>query len=216
MEIKELSNEEFDSFVNAYEPSSIYQTYEYGIVMNNQNYKTIYVGLFDDEKNIVAASLLLIEKLGKFKYAYAPRGFLIDYNDEELLKEFTINIKKFLKKIHVIAVKISPLISKTKYTNNATISLDNPKFDDTINNLKKLKYYHLGYNNKFESLKPRFVAIKELNSNIDEMFNNLDKETKSKIKLSDFAGVRIYRAKEENLDFVYENLREKKKKVWII
>lgn len=210
MELKEISNEEFNSFVKTYDISSMYQTSEYGTVMKNHNYETIYVGLFDETDNIVAASLLLIEKLGKFKYANAPRGFLIDYNDEELLNEFTIKIKSFLKKLHVMAVKISPLIYKTKYTNNATISLDNPKYDNAIKNLKNLKYYHLGFNNKFEALKPRFVAIKELDTNINKMFNDLDKDIKSKIKLSDFAGVRIYRANEDNLEFVYENLREKK------
>ena len=33
-----------------------------------------------------------------FKYALAPRGFLIDYNDEKLLTTFTKLIKKFLGK----------------------------------------------------------------------------------------------------------------------
>ncbi len=211
MEFRELTTEEFDSFVNTYELSSMYQTTEYGNIMNNHNYKTIYVGLINENNKIVAASLILIEQLSKFKYAYAPRGFLIDYSDSELLKEFTDKIKKYLKKLHVIAIKITPLIYKTKYTNNMNISLDNPNYDTIIKNLKSLKYYHLGYNNQFEALKPRFVAIKDLNPNIDEMFNKIDKETKSKIKLSDFAGIRIYKATEDNLDFVYENLREKRK-----
>lgn len=211
MEFKELSNEEFNSFVNSYELSSMYQTVEYGNVMNNHDYKTMYVGLLDTNNNIVAASLILIEQLSKFKYAYAPRGFLIDYNNFELLKEFTEKIKTFLKNLHVMAIKITPLIYKTKYTNNMSISLDNPQFDAIMKNLKKLNYYHLGYNNKFEALKPRFVAIKELNKKTDKMFNEIDKDTKSKIKLSDFAGIRIYKADEHNLDFVYENLREKRK-----
>lgn len=211
MELRELSDEEFESFVNTYKLSSMYQTVEYANVMSNHDYKTIYVGLIDEKNNIVAASLLLIEQLSKFKYAYAPRGFLIDYNNLELLKEFTEKIKNYLKNLHVMAVKITPLIYKTKYTNNMTISLDNPQYDTIIKNLKNLKYYHLGYNNKFEALKPRFVAIKELNTNIDEMFNQLDKDTKSKINLSDFAGIRIYKADENNLEFVYENLREKRK-----
>ena len=148
MEFKELSNEEFNSFVNSYELSSMYQTVEYGNVMNNHDYKTMYVGLLDTNNNIVAASLILIEQLSKFKYAYAPRGFLIDYNNFELLKEFTEKIKNFLKNLHVMAIKITPLIYKTKYTNNMSISLDNPQFDAIMKNLKKLNYYHLGYNNK--------------------------------------------------------------------
>lgn len=211
MEFRELTNEEFDSFVNTYELSSMYQTTEYGNIMNNHNYKTMYVGLINENNKIIAASLILIEQLSKFKYAYAPRGFLIDYTDIELLKEFTNKIKSYLKNLHVIAIKITPLVYKTKYTNNMNIALDNPNYDTIVKNLKSLKYYHLGYNNQFEALKPRFVAIKELNTNINEMYKKINKETKSKIKLSDFAGIRIYKVSEDNLDFVYENLREKRK-----
>lgn len=210
MELKELTNEEFDSFVQNYELSSIYQTSEYALVMNNHNYKTIFVGLFNEDNTVVAASLLLIEKIGKFKYAYAPRGFLIDYSDKELLSEFTIKVKKFLRKMHIIAVKITPLIYKTKYIPSSNITLDNPSYDKIMQNLKSLKYYHLGFNNNFEAFKPRFVAVKQLDSNVEDMFNSLEDDIKSKLKLSDFAGVRIYRANEQNLDFVYENLREKK------
>ena len=111
MEIKELTNDEFNRFVSKYNLSSMYQTVEYGLVMNNQKAEPIFVGLINDICDIVAASLILIEKLGQFKYAYAPRGFLLDYTNNELLTEFTNEIKKFLHKKSVIAVKISPLIA---------------------------------------------------------------------------------------------------------
>ena len=53
---------------------------------------------YNDNKKIIAASLILIEKLNMFKYAYAPKGFLIDYNDEQIVEEFTKHIKDYLNK----------------------------------------------------------------------------------------------------------------------
>ena len=212
MEIKELTNDEFNNFVNKYSLHSMYQSTEYGLVMNNHNYETIFVGLFNEANDIVAASLILIEKLGQFKYAYAPRGFLIDYTNGELLTEFTNKIKLFLKKKKVIAIKISPLIAKSKYTPSLNIALDNQGYDSIYNKLIELKYYHLGYNNFFESFKPRFIAISNLEQDTNKLFNLLDDKIKEKIIESDGAGVRVFKGNKENLEFVYEDLREKKEK----
>ena len=47
MFIKELTNDEFKKFTKNYNISSIYQTVEYGLVMNHQNYSTMFLGLCD-------------------------------------------------------------------------------------------------------------------------------------------------------------------------
>ena len=57
MKLKELTNEEFQAFANNYPISSVFQTPEYAMVMNKQNYDTFYLGMVDDNDNILAASL---------------------------------------------------------------------------------------------------------------------------------------------------------------
>ena len=79
--IKLLSNVEFLEFTKQFKPSSIYQTPYYAFTMHEENYDSMFVGLI--EGNVLkAASLILVYKINGFKYALAPRGFLIDYNDE--------------------------------------------------------------------------------------------------------------------------------------
>ena len=97
MHIKELSNAEFNKFTDNYKDHSVYQTSEYAFVMNEQKYDSIFLGLVENNE-VLAASLILIEKSFGFKYAYAPRGFLIDYSNFNLLKKFTEEIKKYLSK----------------------------------------------------------------------------------------------------------------------
>ena len=97
MYIKELTNAEFNLFTDNFQYFSIYQTSEYGFIMNTQNYTSMFLGLIDNNK-ILAASLILIEKDGMFKYAYAPKGFLIDYSNNELVAEFTKLIQSYLGK----------------------------------------------------------------------------------------------------------------------
>ena len=124
MEFKELTNQEFIDFINSFKFKSIYQTPEYGFIMNNQGYDSIIVGLLDNNK-IIAASLVLIRKENGFKYAYAPKGFLLNYDDPNLLITFSTHLKKYLSKKGVMGIKINPMIIKNIYTNDNEIKNSN-------------------------------------------------------------------------------------------
>lgn len=208
MVIKQLTNEEFTVFANNYEVKSIYQTKEYAFIMNKQNFESIFLGLIDNDK-VIAASIFLIEKLDGFKYAYAPHGFLIDYNNDKLLKEFTNGIKAFLGKQNVIAVKMNPLIIKNIYNSNKEIIYSNPNFDKIFASLKKLGFYHLGFNNGFEALKPRYEAIIDLNKPFYEIFSNIKKEYRTKIRSADRNGITIYKGNQSALKYLYLETQNK-------
>jgi len=209
MYIKELNNAEFNLFTDSYPQFSIYQTSEYGFIMNTQNYTTVFLGLIDNYEKIVAASLVLIEKEGIFRYAYAPKGFLIDYSNKELVEEFTKLIKEYLGKKKIMAIKINPMIIKSSYDYNTDSTRINPEFENQINFLKSLDYYHLGYNNLFEAFKPRYDAIIDLNKPITTLFGNMNKNFKNKIKSADRNGVRVIKGTSDQLDYLYNQVKNK-------
>lgn len=211
MELRQLTNEEFSDFCEHFTPSSFYQTPEYAFIMNHQNYESILVGAMEGNQ-IIAASLILMEKVGLFKYAYAPRGFLIDYKNNTLLTEFTKLLKKFLSKLDVIAIKICPNVIYKTYdliTNEVTI---NPDYQLIFDNLKKNDYFHMGYNNFFESDKPRFEAVVDLTKPYYEIFHNFKKEMRTKIRSADKNGVQIYRGTADNIEHLYMQTRKKYQK----
>lgn len=203
MFIKELTTDEFKNFTKNYNIGSIYQTSEYGFVMNHQNYSTIFLGLSDESHNILAASLILIEKRKNFKYAYAPRGFLIDYNNYSLLEHFTKEIKKYLGKQNVVAIKINPLIVKSIYDKKYDVLATNNYFNNVMESLKKLGYYHFGFNNYFEALKPRYEAIIDLDVPYYMLFHNIRKEFRTKIRSAEANGVKVYKGTDKNLEYLY-------------
>ena len=149
MFIKELTIEQFERFLNEHNYNSIYQTVEYTLAMKNQGYMPMFIGLFEDGK-VIAGCALLIESKGNFKYAYASRGFLIDYNNLELVKTFTDLIKRYLARKDVVAVKLSPMIIKNIYSSKKELIYHNENFNSIYKALKELGYYHYGYNNYFE------------------------------------------------------------------
>lgn len=208
MYIKELSKEEFDKFTNNYSIKSIYQTSQYGNLMKNQGYNDMYIGLIDENK-VIAASLILIKNESKFKYGYAPRGFLINYDDSNLLKEFTKLLKQYFSKIGIMGLKINPMILKNIYDFQNQKSIQNPYYNKIFNDLSSCEYHHLGYNNFFEALKPRFEAIIDLKKPLDILFKNIKKEYRTKIRSAIKNGVKVYKGNVYTLDTLYEFTKHK-------
>ena len=193
MRLKELTNEEFKNFVSNYSDETYYQTAEYGFIMNDEEFDSLFLGLVMDNK-ILCASLIL----KKDKYAYAPKGFLIDYSNIELLNTFTKEIKKYLFKNGVIALKISPNILKDD--------------TNTFNNLISAGFKHLGYNDKFESLIPRYEAVLDINMPYYILFKNIKKEFKTKIRGAEKLGIKVYKGSINDLDYLYSHTFNKEKK----
>ena len=98
MKLTEISKEEFKKFADKHPQITFHQTKEWANLKKKNNWKSYFVGLKDKNK-IVAAALLLGKELPFIKknMFYSPRGFLIDYNNFELLKIFTDQIKKYVK-----------------------------------------------------------------------------------------------------------------------
>lgn len=208
MQIKSLSNSEFLEFAKLFKPGSIYQTPYYAFTMNEENYSSMFVGLMDGNV-LKAASLILVYKINGFKYALAPRGYLIDYNDVELVKTFTKLIKKYLGKKDIVAIKINPMIIRKVYNSAGHAITANELYDETFNRLKKLGYFHLGYNNYFEALKPRFEAYINLDLDYIKLFGNIDRSCRNKIRKAVRDGIKVYHGGFDDLKYLYGHTKGK-------
>lgn len=209
MILKELTNEEFKNFTNHFEQSSIYQTVEYGLVMNHQNFDCVFLGLIDSNNNILAATLFLIEQNEKYKYAYAPKGFLIDYHNHNLLSIYVKCLKDYFKKHGIAAIRITPPILKATYDLKYQIVTKNNEYDQILKQLQKLGFKHMGYHHFFEDLKPRFEAVIDLNIPYYNLFKNLKKQFKTKIRSAEDKGITIYRGNEKDLEYLYLQTKQK-------
>lgn len=179
MELVELTEEDFKKFADNHPQISFHQTHEWGELKEENDWKMHLIGL-KDNKNIVAGAMLLSKMTPiKKNMFYSPRGFLIDYNNFELLKEFTIQIKKYIKKKNGIFLKIDPYVSYQEHDLLGNI-VENGKSNKTsYQNLIKLGYKHFGFNLMQETLQPRWIFITETkNKNIDDIMKEMDPKTR--------------------------------------
>ena len=190
MEIIQITKEEFDNFAENYEIKNFYQTGSYGTLMDRHSFDDYYLAMKDESGNYKAATLILIKKeLLGYKWGYCPRGYLIDFNNFDLLETFTKLLTQFLNKRNFMFVKIDPYIiykSRDK-KGNVIPGIDNSKiFDELIH----IGYEHTGFNLNFENLKPRWNAVTTTNST-ENLFSRFSKEIRNKIRKADKMGIEI-------------------------
>ena len=207
MKLREITNEEFTRFASEFPTKSIFQTTGYAFTMNKQHFDSVFLGLTDDAGKIVAASLILIANVKGFKYAYAPRGFLIDYTNKKLLEEFTIQIKKFLSRNDIIAIKINPLVIRNVFDKKGNLIATNNNADEIMKNLTSLGYNHMGFNNYFEAFKPRFEAVVDLKPDVNELFMSCNKALRTKVRRAELNGITIHHGDDRNIKYLYEQLK---------
>ena len=208
MYIKELTINEFTNYQQNHALSSYHQTINYGILMAENTHDYDLVGYVDENNTIYGASLIIIKKIGKYFYGYAPKGFLIDYSNEYLLKKFTEDLKSYYKQKGLIFIKINPEIAIGEINTKSFNTIYTPNKDIT-NILINCSYKKLKDNLYFESMLPRFNAfIKTKDFNI----NNLEKNTKNKIKKSIRKGLVFEKAEKSQLDIFYQFIKNKKEK----
>lgn len=197
--IDNIDVQEYEEFTENHSKSHFLQSSMWGEFSSlDKAFIPHYVGLKENGK-LVCATLLLEKKLWLgYSYFYAPRGYIIDFNNYNLLSEFTINIKKYVKKHKGIFLKIDPDVIIRKHDNN-----DNLIFEDlsVYDNLIKLNYKHLGFTNRFETSEPRFTFRIDFNKPFEEIEENFSKTTKQRIKKAEDLSVEVVTSK--NIDEFY-------------
>lgn len=206
MELKEISFIEFDEFAKNHSLKSFYQSSSYALIMGEKNFDYEYLGLFNEMGTLVAASLILTKKIKKnICYGYAPKGFLMDYKDKELVRTFTNLIKNYYSKKNVAFIKINPdiIIGKLNdYSFEHNYQTEEIKYILNSNNYVKLKN-----NLYFESSLPRFNALIDLRN---FSYEKLRKNTRNKINKSYRKGLVLEKGNISSIN-ILEKLMKKSK-----
>lgn len=191
MKLVEITKEEFKKYALTHPQITFHQTQEWANLKKKNNWDSYYVAIKEKNK-ILGAALLLAKTLPivKKKMFYSPRGFLIDYKNKKLLKEFTIQLKQFVKEKQGIFVKIDPYVEYQARDNNGKVIEDEPNNLDCINNLKELGYKHFGFNLMQDTLQPRWMHIIETeNKTLDDVLKDMESKTRQILRKNEKCGI---------------------------
>lgn len=184
LRLKNIDKNKFDDFVKEHPTKSHFlQSLSWGEFAKVKKKLTPhYVGLVNEEDNLVGAALLLEKHLPmNFCYLYAPRGFVIDYNKKELVRTMTKKLVNYAKSKKAIFIKIDPdlIIKDYNYQDEKQpLPYDPLEYYKT---LKEAGWKHLGFTKNFETMQPRYTFRIDLTQSLEEIENHFSKTTKQRI-----------------------------------
>lgn len=206
--IENLNIDEYEKFVEKHKSKSHFmQSSYFGEISKQKGFIPYYVGLKQNGK-LVASALLLQKKIFKnFCYFYSPRGYVLDYKDNDVICEFTKCIADFTKKLGSFYTAIDPDIQLQKLDIEGNI-IDGDNNYNLVNTLKNIGYKHLGYNKNFENKEPRYTFRLDLSPSIEEIHKNMHATTRKILNKGNQYNLVSYIGDTKDLNDFYFTMKE--------
>lgn len=189
-----LNDQEFNQFSEKYRNNMFFQSSYWGDLKESTGWKKHLVGI--KEKGIIIGATLLLSKkipvLNKNMF-YAPRGFLIDYQDKDIISLFTKEIKHYVKKNNGIFFKINPAIEYQQRNTDGEIVVNGTQNKNLVEFLKRIGYQHNGFTIRYgKDLEPRWIAVLDIkNKTEEEILKEMRPTTRNGIQSSYKHGLKL-------------------------
>lgn len=184
--IENVEINRYREFESNHKKSHFLQSYEWGLFCKRAKGQVpCYVGMEDENGNLVATCLILLRKTPfGFSYGYAPRGFILDYSNKDVIKVFTNYLKEYMKNNKIIYIKFDPDIKYQDIDENGN------KIDGGENNYElydymlSLGYKHTGFYRLYEGNQPRYTFRINLKKSWEEIEAKFNKSFMKSVKRS--------------------------------
>lgn len=190
----ELSKTEFDQYAKLHPLGSFEQTSEFANFKEGEGWHPYFVAL-EEKGKILGATLLLAKetKILKKRFFYAPRGFLIDYTEEDFVKEFTNQIIQFIQKKKGILLKIDPYLPRQARNNEGNLIEGGYNHDFMEQNIKQA-----GFEKVASSIQPQWLLRLNLaKKTLEDLFEGMDPKARQIIRRNEKMGFSIRELQEE-------------------
>ena len=137
MEFVEIKEKEYEKFWENHPLKTFLSSPDIGKLREKSNWTVNYVALKEDNKMLGAAMLLSIKRRFGKKEFYSPRGFLIDFNNYELVDIFVKEVKNYVKKKGGYILRIDPYVIYKQRDIDGNIVDGGVDNSNVVNHLKK-------------------------------------------------------------------------------
>lgn len=204
MHIITLTEQQYNNYSKIHSKRNYKQTIEYANMMQKSGYKKLYLGLIDNNDNVIGATLILEKNIyTKYKIGYAPNGFLINFENKTLLENFTKELKKYLSQLNFIYIRLNPNFAYRIYDKNNLVIKCYPNI---LDEMKNLGFIHHGFEQNFN----RFNAILNIENSLNDTYKKFNRNIKRKINDGKLMGITFH--KSDNINDFYELIAKKTKK----
>lgn len=189
MKIIELTETQFKNYSKLHSSRNYFQTIEYSNVKSN--YSRHLLGFINENNNTIMGATLILEKsIGNFKIGIVPGGFLIDYDNDNLFKDFITILKDYLKEKKYIYLTVENKKAYKMYDKNNKVIYFDTNILKLLDELSFVK----------TSKDPKRKIVLETEKNPEETYKIFNSNTKRNINLSLKRAITIYKDENNNID----------------
>lgn len=204
MGIIELSEMQFKNYSNIHSKRNYLQTINFDKFTSKGKYKGKYLGLLDDDNNVIAAVLIIYENLkNKSKVGYVPGGFLIDLSNYGLLSDFMKYLMIYLKEKNYIYIRVTPVFPYKIYDRDVKLIASN------VNLYENLKSVGANFT-IFQNLFSKYDSYLEVNSRDPKrVFASFSSSTRRKINRASLMGIKVIEGTKKDFNVFFDLIRDR-------
>lgn len=195
MKLINIPKEEFNQKTAHLPCSNWHQTSNWATLKAHTGWGAHFIGYINDNDEIVAACVLLAKNipLSKKQLFYSPRGFLIDFNNDDLLRSFHKDLINYVKEHNGFELLIDPYLEYQHRDQDANIIDDGFNNQSVIDTLIDLGYHHNnGFNLYSENLQPRWIYTVTLkDKTYKEVLKGYKPENRRHVKKKDLYAINV-------------------------
>lgn len=183
--VDNLTKEEYESFFYKNNYNHFLQHYAWGQTCKVRVQTPVYMGLKDENDNIVAACLAMRKDIPfHMTYFYAPRGPVLDYSNHELLETWTRELKKYLKTVNAVYFRFDPAVIYQEIDEDAKPIEGGKNNYDLFKKMISLGYKHRDFTTLFTRNQPRYTFRIDTKRSMEDIENSMNKTYLKTIKRS--------------------------------
>lgn len=180
------SKAQWETFLSNQSPNSFLQSWNWGETQKQNGHKILRLGIFDQHKTLKGVALTILIKAKRGFFFHIPYGPVINWHETDLFNALISYLISIAKKKKASFIRISPLIDDTK-------------------SYRKIFQAHGFKDAPVHLVNPELSWLKDLENDIDQIFQNLKKETRYEIRRAEKLGVKIFKShKLEALERFYQ------------
>ena len=198
---------EYDDFVKEHPMVNLLQSSAWEKVKSDWNHERL--GVYEGEKLLAVASILIKSLPLGYKMFYIPRGPILDYRDTEVLKFVLQSIKSYARSKKAIFVTFDPSICQSQHL----VNQDKTEYPENLVLVETLGQLGVKWSGQTaemdDTIQPRIQA-KIYKENFEE--DKLSKSTKQAIRTARNKGLEVQYGGLELLDSFSELMKKTEKR----
>lgn len=204
MILETITKEEYKKQLDTYDRVDFLQSVQQAEKMRNNGWNVEYLFLKDGDTVKGSAMCATMPLMKIFHYAYIPRGMIMDYHDEQTVREFIRLLKEHLRKQNVIYLEIDPQIILRERDKDGNIVEGGENNESVVQTMKSTGMIQLPLKPGYDLSKQcRWVSVLNLKGKTEqEIFSGFSYMTRQDIRTSEKNHVKVRELNVDELDIL--------------